>query len=89
MKDFYVKNTTDTSKIYFKLKPVLRSEGECTYEGIEIVAVEGKWEMDRHNLTYQDLLNMYEEGFHMIEQEEYERVEAWVKRTNQVEQDLL
>lgn len=79
MKDFYVKNTTDTSKIYVKLKPILFSENEFTYEGVEIVAVEGKWEMDKHNLTYHDLLDMYEEGFHTIDQDEYERAEAWMK----------
>lgn len=79
MKDFYVKNTTDTSKVYFKLKPILFSESEFTYEGIEIVAVEGRWEIGKHHLTYHDLLDMYEEGYHTIDQDEYERAEAWVK----------
>ncbi len=87
MKDFYVKNTTNTSKIYFKLKPVFLSENEFTYEGVEIVAAEGKLAMDKHDLTYHDLLDMYEKGFHMIDQDEYERVEAWVMTSDNAESE--
>lgn len=84
MENFYVKNTNDKTKIYLKLKPILFPDSEFTYEGTEIIAEEGKWETGTYALTYQDLLKMYEAGFHTIEKEEFERAEALMKiSTNQ------
>ena len=35
--------------------------------------------MDQQNITYQDLLSMYEDGYHTIEKEEFERALALLK----------
>ncbi len=79
MEDFYVKNTNEKIKVYLKLKPILFPDNEFTFEGTEIVAEEGKWGTETYPLTYQDLLKMYEAGFHTIEKDEFDRVEAMMK----------
>lgn len=88
MENFYVKNTTDKTKIYLKLKPILFPDSEFTYEGTEIITEEGRWETETYPLTYHDLLKMYEAGFHTIEKEEFERAEALLKLNTNKELEL-
>jgi hypothetical protein len=76
LEDFYVKNVLGDSQIYFRLKPIIFPENEFTYEGTEILTKEGHANIENHELTYRDILRMYEDGFHTIEQEEFERVQA-------------
>lgn len=85
MEDFYVKNTNEKIKVYLKLKPILFPDNEFTFEGTEIVAEEGKWETETYSLTYQDLLKMYEAGFHTIDKDEFDRVEAMMKMSSDSE----
>lgn len=79
MENFYVKNTTESSKIYLRLKPILFPDNKFAYEGTEIVAEEGKWGKETYSLTYQNLMHMYEEGFHTIDKDEFDRIEALMK----------
>jgi hypothetical protein len=75
-KDFYVKNDSGTLKVFVKLKPIVFTEDSFSYEGTEIVADGDDWQTETHELTYLDILRMYEKGFHLIEKEEFERAEA-------------
>ncbi len=76
LEDFYVKNILDDSQVFFKLKPIIFPENEFTYEGTEILTKEGNANIENHELTYHDILQMYEAGFYTIEQEEFERAQA-------------
>lgn len=78
LEDFYVKNILGDSKIYFRLKPIIFPENEFTYLGTEILTKEGEANIENHELTYRDILQMYEDGFYTIEREEFERVQALV-----------
>nr|WKN36750.1 hypothetical protein K4G66_30765 [Tunicatimonas sp. TK19036] len=79
MKKFYVKNTIDQTDIYRKLVPLPTPKGEFTYESTDIIAKGNQWQMDRHDISYRDLLSMYEDGYYTIEKEEFERAEALLK----------
>ena len=77
MEDYYIKNSVGQEKVFLKLKPTSNPHDDFTYEGTEIVAKNGEWAIVTHGLTYLDLRRMYEEGFHTIEKEEFERIEAF------------
>ncbi|MEQ9443108.1 MAG: hypothetical protein RIG62_28995 [Cyclobacteriaceae bacterium] len=79
MKKLYVKNTIDQKNIYRKLVLLPIPQGEFTYESTNIIAQGNHWQTDQQNISYQDLVNMYEDGYHTIEKEEFERAEALLK----------
>jgi hypothetical protein len=76
LKDFYVKNKQEEKRIYFRLSPVVFPENDFTYKATKVVTSEEGAEKEEYQLTYKDILNMYEEGFYTIEQHEFERAEA-------------
>lgn len=78
LKDFYVKNKQAEKRIYFRLTPVVFPETDFTYKATRVVTSEEGAEKEEYQLTYRDILKMYEEGFYTIEQHEYERAEALV-----------
>ncbi|MDF9797648.1 hypothetical protein OKW21_002911 [Catalinimonas alkaloidigena] len=88
LEDFYVKNTMGDSKIYYRLKPIIFPENEFTYLGTEILTKEGEGNIENHELTYRDILQMYEDGFYTIEREEFERVQAMVSEETEKEHIL-
>jgi len=80
LENFYVKNVLGETHIYFRLKPIVFPENEFTYEGTEIHRKAGETVVETYNLTYRDILRLYEDGYHTIEREEFERVEAQVSQ---------
>jgi len=78
LEDFYVKNVLGEVQVFYRLKPIVFPENEFTYLGTEIMTKEGHAYIDNHELTYRDILQMYEDGFHTIDREEFERVQALV-----------
>ena len=81
MKYLYVKYTTDKADIYRKLVALPIPEGEFTYESTDIIAKGDHWQMDQHTISYRELLSMYEDGYHTIDKEEYDRAEALLKNS--------
>ncbi|MFP4091839.1 MAG: hypothetical protein ACLFUB_19045 [Cyclobacteriaceae bacterium] len=79
LEDFYVKNEAGQLKVFVRLKPIVFTENDFSYEGTEIFSQAGDWKVETHELSYLDILQMYEAGFHTIEREEYERAEALLK----------
>lgn len=76
LEDFYVKNILGDTKVFIRLKPVIFPENEFTYEGTEVYSKDGQRGIEKHELTYKDILKMYEEGFYTIEKDEFDRAEA-------------
>ncbi|MGB3587517.1 MAG: hypothetical protein WBA23_13300 [Tunicatimonas sp.] len=85
MKHLYVKHTDDKTDIYRKLVALPVPRGEFTYESTDIIAKGDFWQMNQHTISYRELLSMYEDGYHTIEKEEYDRAEAWLKNSTDQE----
>jgi len=79
MKHLYVKHTDDKVDIYRKLVALPVPRGEFAYESTDIIAEGNFCQMNQHTISYRELLSMYEDGYHTIEKEEYDRAEAWLK----------
>lgn len=76
MKKLYVKNSKEQKNIYRKLVALPCPDGDFTFNSTNIIAEGDHWQMDQYNITYRDLLTMYEDGYYTIEKEEFERAEA-------------
>ncbi|GEM_PF-2036677 len=81
MENLYVKYTIDKTDIYRKLVALPVPHGEFTYESTDIIAKGSFWQMNQHTVSYRELISMYEDGYHTIEKEEYDRAEAWLKNS--------
>ena len=79
LKDFYVKNKQAEKRVYFRLTPVMFPENDFTYKATKVVCSEEGTVKEEYQLTYKDILKMYEEGFYTIEKHEFERAEALIR----------
>ena len=85
MKHLYVKHTVDETDIYRKLVALPSPRGEFTYESTDIIADGDHWQLNQRTVSYRELLSMYEDGYHTIEKEEFDRAEALLKHITEPE----
>ncbi|MEM6845467.1 MAG: hypothetical protein AAF944_27255 [Bacteroidota bacterium] len=85
MTHLYVKHTDEQMNIYRKLVALPSPQGEFTYESTDIIADGGHWQINQCTVSYRELLSMYEDGYHTIEKEEFDRVEALLKHNTEPE----
>ena len=79
LEKFYVKNTQEGKEVYFRLSPVIYPENDFTYQALKVISDNKNTQMEKHMLTYRDIIKMYEEGYYTIEKHEFEVAEALAK----------
>lgn len=74
--DFFVKNILEGKKIYLRLSPVSFPKDKFTYRVEKVISASGSTVIEDRCFTYDDILHLYDEGFHSVDQYEFERVKA-------------
>ncbi len=79
MKTLFLKNEFEDGIVYFKIDRIENPEDEYIYEGTEIMIEEDLITKDEYELTEEDLQEMYDDGFELILQSEYDKAENQYK----------
>jgi hypothetical protein len=75
MNTLFLKNEYEDGIVYFKIDRIQNPEDEYIYDGIEIMIEDDLITKDEYELTEEDLQEMYDDGFEVIPQAEFEGAE--------------
>jgi hypothetical protein len=79
MKTIFLKNEYEDGLVYFKIEKIENPEDEYIYDGTEIMIEDDLITKDEYELTEEDLQEMYDDGFEVIPQTEYDKAEDQYK----------
>ncbi len=75
MNTLFLKNEYEDGIVFFKIDRIQNPEDEYIYDGIEIMIEDDLITKDEYELTEEDLQEMYDDGFEVIPQAEFEGAE--------------
>lgn len=75
MNTLFLKNEYEDGTVYFKIEKIASPEDEYIYDGMEIMIEDDLITKDEYELTEEDLQEMYDDGFEVIPQAEFEGAE--------------